>query len=243
MTTVEGNREQIQANRKKIFELENKVGHNRALAIALRSSVNENTARINANYQAAWAGNRQLANFNTDDVFRNRVAIIRNIDARSPVEVNYKEALLNRTKLEFLAHRVQMNERVLENSQLLAAANRSLIDVNRRIMDGNEHVAQFNADLIAKNARLLETGIDARTATKDSNADLIAANKKLIEEIAARSSKNSERIRELTDVTDRNRTALSANTQTIRERRERILANHAKIEKNQGKVAEFISKL
>jgi len=242
MSTVQ-NKANIESNRRKIFELENQVLHNRALAHATRSLVIENQAVTAKNYQAAFAGNRQLANQNTDDAFRNRSAIARNIKATTPVEVNYKEALANKVKLEFLEHRARLNERVIRNTETLASVNRQLIDVNRSIMDGNEEIAQFNAKIIASNAELLANGVDASKATPESNAELIAANKHKIEDIKQRSNKNKERINELFETANRNRASVVANGQAILDRRERILANHAKIVVNQGKVADFIAKL
>jgi len=242
MSTVE-NKQNIEANRRRIFELENTVLYNRALAHATRSLVVENHAVINKNYAAAFNGNRQLANQNTDDLFRNRTAIVRNIQAKTPVEINYREALANKTKLEFLAHRAKLNERVLKISEDLSAINKQLIDVNRSILDTNEEIVQFNAKLIDGNSQLLANGVDASKATPESNAELIAENRKSIEEIAKRAAANKDRIQALFEATSRNRAATVSNGASILERRERILENHKKIEANQKKVANFISKI
>jgi hypothetical protein len=242
MSTTE-NKSNIQANRRKIFELENHVLYNRALAHATRSLVVENQAVIRKNYGAAFNGNRQLANQNTDDLFRNRLAIIRNIEAKTPVEVNYKEALTNRTKLEFLAHRSKLNERVIKISEDLSGINKQLIDVNRSILDTNEEIVQFNAKLIANNAELLSHGVDASKATPESNAELIAHNSAKIAEISKRAAANKEHIQGLFDAAARNRAATVSNAQAILDRRDRILENHNKIVANQKKVASFISKI
>ncbi len=52
-----------------------------------RSVVEENHDSILKNYHAAFRGNRNLANANTDDLFRNRYAILRamKIDTANPV--------------------------------------------------------------------------------------------------------------------------------------------------------------
>jgi len=241
--SVAENKANIEVNRRRIFELENQVLYNRALAHATRSLVVENHAVINKNYTAAFNGNRQLANQNTDDIFRNRTAIVRNISATTPVQVNYKEALANKTKLDFLAHRAKLNERVLKISEELSAINKQLIDVNRSIMDTNEEIVQFNSKQIEGNAHLLATGVDATKATPESNAELIANNKSLIEEISKRAGANKDRIQALFEATARNRAATVANAQAILDRRQRILDNHSKIEANQKKVATFISKI
>ena len=241
--SVAENKQNIAANRRRIFELENAVLYNRSLAHATRSLVVENQAVISKNYGAAFNGNRQLANQNTDDLFRNRTAVVRSIEAKTPVEVNYKEALANKVKLEFLAHRAKLNERVLKISEDLSAINKQLIDVNRSILDTNEEIVQFNGKLIDSNSKLLAEGVNASKATPESNAELIAENRKTIEEIEKRAAANKERIQKLFEATGRNRAATVTNANSILERRERILENHKKIEANQKKVSAFISKI
>jgi hypothetical protein len=241
--SVSQNKHNIEENRRKIFELENQVLYNRALAHATRSLVTENQAVIHKNYIAAFNGNRQLANQNTDDIFRNRAAIVRNIKATTPVEVNYREAMSNKVKLEFLQHRAKLNERVIKISEDLSALNKQLIDVNRSIMDTNEEIVSFNAKTIEANAQLLSNGVDASKATPDSNAEIISSNAKIIEDIRKRSNANKERLNTLYENAQRNRAATVANAQAILDRRDRIFENHKKIEANQKKVSNFISKI
>ena len=49
-----------------------------------RSVVEENHDSILKNYHAAFRGNRNLANANTDDLFRNRFAILRAVFSSIP---------------------------------------------------------------------------------------------------------------------------------------------------------------
>ena len=93
MATSATNRKNIKKNRRTIFEVEATVTSYRAKAYASRSIIEENRAMILKNYTAAFMGNRQLANQNTDDVFRNRQALIATVDAESDVLQNFKESL------------------------------------------------------------------------------------------------------------------------------------------------------
>jgi hypothetical protein len=79
MSQVEDNRANVRANRKKLFELESTVMWNKAQAYRERSMIEENRALILKNYSAAFMGNRQMANQNTDDIFRNRKAILQSM--------------------------------------------------------------------------------------------------------------------------------------------------------------------
>lgn len=110
-----------------------------------RSQVNENQALIAKNYNSAFMGNRQLANQNTEDLFRNRNAIMRNITANSDVEKNFKEAQINKCKIDFLEHRAALNAKVIAVSKQMAAINAEMIKVNSEILAANEEIVQFNA--------------------------------------------------------------------------------------------------
>jgi len=233
----------VQENRRKIFELENKVLANKALLYATRSQVNENASSIRRNYDAAFIGNRQLANQNTDDAFRNRLAIVRNADAKGDLQVQYRAALENKTRLEFLEHRSKLNERALKVSERLAAANKVAIDINRDVIDSNENIVQFNAKTIADNGRLLSEGVDVSRATKADLDALVASNAERIAAIAKRASDNATKLQEVHDAATANRTAISNNASSIAARRAEILSNSRKIRENQAKVAQFISKL
>ena len=136
MPTPKANKNAVQKNRRSIFEVEAAVTANRAKAYAARSIVEENRAGILKNYTAAFMGNRQLANQNTDDVFRNRRAIISNIEATTPIEENYRESLLNEAGLEFLEHRANLNSAVLGVNEKMVAVNKLLIEINRTCKAG-----------------------------------------------------------------------------------------------------------
>jgi hypothetical protein len=140
---IDANKKQIAENRSNIFSTECAVMHNRSSAYMARSTVQENQALISKNYHAAFMGNRQLINQNTDDIFRNRQAILRHLKASNPVEINFKEAMINKAKLDFLEHRAGLNEKVLEISLKMAAVNAMMIEINHAIM-----VSYYHPDLI-----------------------------------------------------------------------------------------------
>ena len=105
MATPAQNKKNIQKNKRSIFEVEAKVAANRAKAYATRSLIEENRASILKNYTAAFMGNRQLANQNTDDIFRNRKAVLSNMPTKNEVEENFVQSMINEANLDFLEHR------------------------------------------------------------------------------------------------------------------------------------------
>ena len=65
---------------------------NKALVYQSRSMIEENRLMIMSNYSAAFMGNRQLANSNTDEIFSNRAEILQGMDSDGDVQENYLNA-------------------------------------------------------------------------------------------------------------------------------------------------------
>ena len=239
---VETNRTNISKNRAELFLAECEVMQNKANAYLARSLVQENQALIAKNYNSAFMGNRQLANQNTEDLFRNRYAIYRNmtVDASSAVQVNYREAMTNRAKIEFLEHRSSLNTKVLEITLEMAQINAQLIGVNAKVMDANQGILDFNASCISKNSDLLKSGISAADASPESNAAIIAENANRIATIRGRAAENRDRVNAVQVEAEGNRVKIMTNTELIYERRASIMANAANIKANQQAVAQFI---
>lgn len=239
---VEVNRANISRNRAELFLAECEVMQNKTKAYLARSLVLENQALVAKNYTSAFLGNRQLANQNTDDVFRNRYAIYRHIpiDASDPVQVNFREALGNRAKIEFIEHRSSLNSKMLNTTLKIAHLNAQLIAINSEIMETNRGIVEFNSASIAKNTEILKSGISASGATPESNAAFIAENSRRIVAIRQRADQNNDLVTAVKLEAESNRVKILANNELIYERRAVIVANAANIEANQQAVAQFI---
>jgi len=241
MPTAENNAAHIAANRKAIFDIESEVAANRAAAYETRSLIADNAALLRKNYEAAFSGNRQLANYNTDAAFRNRYAVARNLPATTPAQVNFRESLTNEGRLEFLDHRSKLNARVLAVSQKLADINAKTIEAINDIMKGNEEIVAFNRGVIARNADLIEHGAkQAKDATPASNAAVIAGNRQLIDTIRARVAENRKHTEEVRAAAQANHTAILKASRAIYERRDEIKTNARRIRHNHSHIAEFI---
>ena len=84
----------IKANKRRIFKIDAEVMTNKANAYISRSMIEENRLMILSNYAAAFMGNRQIANSNTDEIFDNRQAILDNCETNNDVEENFVNAQL-----------------------------------------------------------------------------------------------------------------------------------------------------
>lgn len=246
MASVDANRKAIQDNRKKVFLLEHLVASNKASAYLTRSTIMENQNLIKRNYEAIFGGNRQLGNHNTDDIFHNRSVLVRNLGKGgklNDVQENYRNAMINKVKLEYLDHRSKLNGKVNHISEKLAAINALLIEVNHDIMAANEEVVQFNASVIADNANIIKGGADKAlaSATPDSNAQIIAANAAKIEEISKRVQENQALNQTNYDKACANRKAIDENTTDVYARRQRMQENRKHVDENAQAIATFIS--
>ena len=223
MATSATNRKNIKKNRRAIFEVEGTVTSNRAKAYATRSIIEENRALILKNYTAAFMGNRQLANQNTDDVFRNRKAIIANIDAENDVQQNFKESLTNEASLEFLEHRASLNSAVLSVNEKMVAVNQMLIDINDTIMSANESIVKYNAKQIAANNKLISDGLKPSNATPSRNAERIKRNAKRSKDVQKQALANSKKMDSMSAQMQVNRKRIEKNSDKIMERRANII--------------------
>lgn len=240
MTTAASNRKNIMRNRKALFGLECQVTINKTNAYSTRSAIEENRALILKNYTAAFMGNRQLANQNTDDIFRNRKTILSSLDVQSDVQKNFVESSLNEASIDFLEHRADLNASVLEVNRMMAEVNSKLIEINSRIMKSNESIVAFNSRNLALNSKLLASGLSTGTATPASNAKRIARNKERLAKILKIAKANSATILGLLKIASKNRSAIEKNAATILVRRKGIDDNRKKITQNQAKVSKMI---
>jgi len=239
---VAENKKAIGANRKAIFQLEHRILANKTQAYLLRELVMENRDLIHRNYEAAFAGNRQLIKANTDALYRNRVAFLRSCTADGTVQANFREAKLNESRILFLDHRSKTNARVSEITGKLAAINAQLIDVNKDIMGVNAELVAYNAEQIAANAALFDKpGVlpGMKEATPEKNAELIKANAARIHELLKRAEGNAKRNGELMDTIKGNRSKIEANSKGISERRAEIEKNASAIAAKTAKILEF----
>ena len=241
MASSKINKKNIQKNRRSIFEVEAAVTTNRAKAYASRSSVEENRAGILKNYTAAFMGNRQLANQNTDDVFRNRKALLSALDASNDVEDNFKESMINQANLDFLEHRSNLNSAVLTVKEKMVMVNKLLIDVNDTIMKANEGIVKFNQNQILQNNKILDNGLAIKRATSAKNAERVKQNSSRAKTIRSNATANSKKMDAMTRDMKVNRTKIDKNSSLIMARRDSILKNASDISKNQAKVAKKIS--
>ena len=224
MSQSNENKLNIEKNQKRICDIESDVMANKALVYQSRSMIEENRMMILSNYSAAFTGNRQVTNSNTDEIFANRAYILDEINCDNDVEQNYVLAQKTKSRLDFLKHRSSLTSDVLKISQEMAEVNAMLSKINQKIMQANQSILEFNADQVEKNSEIADGSLRPVNATPDSNAELIAANKVSMEHMATNVLTNRGALETLFETSAVNEKALMENKLSINERRERQLS-------------------
>ena len=119
-----------------LFRVENAVTENQVNALQARSQVQENAALIQKNYSSAFSGNWQMINQNTDDLTRNRLAILSAWAAKATngTQRALAEALMHKEKIGFLKHHAKLNEQVLDVTKTMAGVNAASIAMNESVI-------------------------------------------------------------------------------------------------------------
>lgn len=236
---VVANRKDISENEASLHELHLGVMSNKAKLYTIRAIIEGNRALILKNYAGAFIGNRQVANQNTDDIFKNRVAILDALKCEGQVQENFRNSKHNEATVDFLEHRSLMNNRVAQVNEKMSAANTKLIEINSAIMSSNAEIVEFNKKLITTNSNLLE-GIKAETATPEANAARIAENARRIKVIMDRGARYQENVDQMMNKALENRAAIEANAVVINERRDQIHLNRFQLTENGKDVAQLL---
>ena len=189
---------------------------------------------ILSNYSAAFLGNRQLANSNTEEIFENRKTILDNYNSQNDVEENYINAQKNKSSLDFLKHRSVLNSSVLKISEEMASINAKLIAINKKIMDANQSIADFNSEQIAQNKSLINGSLTPKKATPSSNAKIIKNNTSAMKQLEKNVKNNRKMMTDLISKSQKNADELSQNKSQIKKRRIIALANRQKILANKS---------
>jgi len=237
------NKKNIAENEATLHALHGKVMGNKCFLYKARAMVEENRNLILQNYTAAFVGNRQMANQNTDDIFRNRMAILKAMKIEGPVQQNFLDTKKNEAKIEYLENRSLLNNRVAKVNEKMSQINAQLIEVNDTILKSNEEIVAFNSAQIETNTKLL-SGIKEDKCTPEANATRIAENKKRIDVIVERCKKyTKEKVGGENSgivLATENRKKIIENTKDIMKRRVKIEENRAIITENAKKVSGLI---
>ena len=92
----------IAKSKRAIFDVEAIVQFNVGQIQVSRSTIEENITDAQQSYLIHAAGNRELIMRTTDDVFRNRIMMIEQLNPTNTDQEAFQLSMLNRVKVEYL---------------------------------------------------------------------------------------------------------------------------------------------
>ena len=241
MDLTKSNKNKIQSNRREIFELETNVNANKQLVYSTRATIDQNYSSIMRNYSSAFLSNHNLTTQNTDNLFRNRVAILTNMEVDGEIEINFRESMTNEANLDFLEMQATVNELVLDVNNRMSEINTLLIETNKMIMKANQASVDFNSENLVINKRFLNGEFHPSKATSAANNERADLNKKRCEKTRSLAKKNALMLKKLDKKARTNAMEVLFNAAEISKRRDLISDNQKDIMENQEEVARMIS--
>ena len=241
MNITASNKKKIQENRREIFELETSINSNKSLVYATRATIEQNYTSIMRNYSSTFLGNHNLTTQNTDNLFRNRVAILTNMEVEGEVEINFRESMTNEANLDFLEMQATVNDLVLAVNNRMSEINSLMIETNKMIMKANQASVDFNAENLAINKRFLNGEFHPSKATSSANKERSERNGARCIRIKDLANKTATELEILDDKAKKNSMNVLLNAADISKRRGLISDNQKAIMENQEEVAKMIS--
>jgi hypothetical protein len=207
------------------LQLDGTVNHNRAKIFMARSNVSENSVMISQNYSSAFMVNRRIANENMDASFRVRCGIIQCLPVQDELSFQFREAQLNRMKIDFLTFRSKADADATRITADLAALAATSVEINKRILDANEEIRQYNLRVMNDNNMLLMDKLKSEMSnlSVETNMALLLDNSEKLRELDLHSSATSQAIDKLLLATEETKAAIAVNTEV------RIIHDHTLI--------------
>ncbi len=234
----------VRQGEKMAFDTEAFVQFNVAQVQVARSIVEENVTDAMQSWAINAGGNRELIMRTTDDVYRNRVMMLTTLKTETPEHQVFQESLVNITKLQYLQHRTEMNDRMTdiieEMAQAIAAvgaASRKFLELNEQMLEHVDEVADSNAEWL--DGQLVK---DMRAATSLTNDHRVKQSEALIESIRQNSDLSRRRCRAVAQFADDLGDRLNELQDDGNELRDEVISIREKIDANQRRVGESIVK-
>jgi nuclear transport factor 2 (NTF2) superfamily protein len=235
----------VQRNKRLIFDAEAYVYQNVALVSISRGRSDENIVEALKLYSTASNSNRELIMRMTDDVYRNRMAILEALQPATPEQTIFKTSMINRSRIENLDHRSKINRQLIEANDKMLEAYRLIKEATALFSGINDVMVEHCDDAADRNAQYFdgELAHQMQQASDQSNAERVNENMELIAAIRERAQGNRERLQARLDAANAESTTLASTDDRLESQRSEIMALREKLNANQHRVAETIYQL
>lgn len=234
-----------QRNKRLIFDAEAYVYFNVALVSVSRGRSDENIVEALKLYATASNSNRELIMRMTDDVYRNRMAILDSLEPATPEQTVFKTSMTNRSRIENLDHRSKINRQLIEANDKMLEAYRLIKEATALFADINDAMTEHCDDAADRNAQYFdgELAHQMQQAADQSNTERVNENLELIAAIRERAQGNRERLQTRFDTASAESAILTDIEERLESQRAEIMALREKVDANQRRVADTIYKV
>lgn len=229
---------------RRAFDVEAYVQFNVAQTQVARSIVEENVTDAMQSWAINAGGNREMIMRTTDDVYRNRLMMLNLLAPANPVEAAFQESMINKTKLEYLQHRNQMNRRMVDIAHEMANAIKAIGQASEKFYLANEEMAAFINDTADENAEWFDGELKGmmRQATNITNDQRISHTMEISQLLAQDAQTGRSRIQEVAEFANGLGDSLQELQENGNELREEVISIREKIDAGQRRIADTIVK-
>jgi len=233
----------IAKNKRAIFDVEAIVQFNVGQIQVARSTIEENITDAQQSYLINAAGNRELIMRTTDDVFRNRLMMIEQLNPTNADQEAFQLSMANRVKVEYLDHRTKISRKMASIALKMAEAIRALGEVSQTFYELNEEMVNYIDEVADTNGQWLDGELKQQmeSASHHGNESRVME----IEEVVRTIKSSSVETRKMIDDTFRDASELKEKLNNIQdtgnEMRDQVISLREKIDANQKRVSEHIA--
>jgi hypothetical protein len=205
--------------------------------------VEENVTDAMQSYTINAGGNRELIMRTTDDVYRNRMMMLTQLQPQNPQQALFQDSMITKTKLDYLHHRNHVNQEMVEIIKEMAAAIRAIGDVSERFYALNELMVEHCDDVSDENARWFDGDLDAmmKTSTVDGNSERVNTSETETDILLKAAEINKLEIRALAGLADSLGSHLQECQEHGNELRDEVINLREKVDGTQKRIANRIA--
>ncbi len=194
----------VARNTRRAWDSEAVVQFNVAQVQVARSIVEENVTDAMQSYTINAGGNRELIMRTTDDVYRNRMMMLTQLQPQNPQQALFQDSMITKTKLDYLHHRNNVNQEMVEIIKEMAAAIRAIGDVSERFYAVNELMVNHCDNVSDENARWFDGELAGMmsAATQNGNAERVTTSETETDILLKAAEINKLEIRALAGLAD-----------------------------------------
>jgi len=235
----------IKKNRRRIFDAESYVRFNTAQTLVGRSAIEENRTLALESFAAESSGNGTLLSATFEDVVRNRLAILEQLEPSTPDEERFKSSMLNRARIEGIERRAAANRNAVKINEMLVQVNKLMVEINILITAHNNEFYDVIDDLGNSNAAWVDGELERnmKAVTHAENEQRVTENTARVSEARELAEKNRAHIMQIYEAEGENRHALEKDLEDVMELRSQIVALREKVVANQHRIADKIAEL